>query len=80
MRAKFQGEFLDSSVDIGVDGLAFLRSWVPSLTALNGDMSQPVFSDAAQEYSIYPSDLPTNGIMAHAPLFALSESVHTEVS
>ena len=33
VRAKFQGEFLDSSVDIGVDRLALLRSWVPGLIA-----------------------------------------------
>ncbi len=43
VRAKFQGEFLDSSVDIGVDRLALLRSWVPGLIALNGVTSQPVF-------------------------------------
>ena len=41
VRAKFQGEFLDSSVDIGVDRLALLRSWVPGLIALNGVTSQP---------------------------------------
>jgi hypothetical protein len=49
VRAKFQGEFLDSSVDIGVDRLALLRSWVPGLIAINEVTSQPVFSDAAQE-------------------------------
>ena len=47
VRAKFQGEFLDSSVDLGVDRLALLRSWVPGLITLNGVTSQPVFSDAA---------------------------------
>ena len=43
MRAKFQGEFLDSSVDIGVDRLALRRSWVPGLIALNGVTIQTVF-------------------------------------
>ena len=43
VRAKFQGEFLDSSVDLGVDRLALLRSWVPGLIAINGVTSQPVF-------------------------------------
>ena len=31
VRAKFQSEFLDSSVDLGVDRLALLHSWVPGL-------------------------------------------------
>ena len=57
VRAKFQGEFLDSSVDIGVDRLALLRSWVPGLIALNGVTSQPVFSDAAQEVVVPQSCL-----------------------
>ena len=51
MRAKFQGEFLDSSVEIGVDRLALLRSWVPGLIALNAVTSQPVSSDAAQDWA-----------------------------
>ena len=82
VRAKFQGEFLDSSVDLGVDRLALLRSWVPGLIALDEVTRQPVFSDAAQEVMVrYSSDLPTIGsIMAPGPIFALSESVHTEVS
>ena len=57
VRAKFQGEFLDSSVDIGVDRLALFRSWVPGLIALNGVTSQPVFSDAAQEIVVPQSCL-----------------------
>jgi hypothetical protein len=57
VRAKFQGEFLDSSVDFGVDRLALLRSWVPGLIALNGVTSQPVFPDAAQEVVVPQSCL-----------------------
>ena len=57
MRAKFQGEFLDSSVDLGVDRLALLHYWVPGLIALNGVTSQPVFSDAAQEVVVPQSCL-----------------------
>ena len=40
VRAKFQGEFLDSSVDLGVDRLALLHSWVPGLIAINEVTSQ----------------------------------------
>lgn len=43
VRAKFQGEFLDSSVVLSVNRLAWLRSWAPGLITLNGVTSQPVF-------------------------------------
>ena len=42
-RAKFQGEFLDSSIVLGVNRLAWLRSWAPGLITLNGVTNQPVF-------------------------------------
>ena len=68
VRAKFQGEFLDSSVDPGVDRLALLRSWVPGLIALDEVSRQPVFSDAAQEVMVrYSSDLPIIGSTGMAP-------------
>ena len=68
MRAKFQGEFLDSSVDLGVDRLALLHSWVPGLIALNGVTSQPVFSDAAQEVVVPQSCLSRASVsMDHGP-------------
>ena len=57
VRARFQGEFLDSSFDLGVDRLALLRSWVPGLIAINEVTSQPVFSDAAQEVAVPQSCL-----------------------
>jgi hypothetical protein len=40
VRARFQGEFLDSSVDLGVDRLALLHSWVPGLIDINEVTSQ----------------------------------------
>ena len=40
VRAKFQSEFLDSSVDLGVDRLALLHSWVPGLIDIDEVTSQ----------------------------------------
>ena len=39
-RAIFQGEVLDSSVDVRVDRLALLHSWVPGLIDINEVTSQ----------------------------------------
>ena len=84
VRAKVQDGSFDSSVALGVNRLALLRSWVPVVIALNGFTSQPVFLDTAQEVYVpqyVPQSVPQSCLSrASVPFFALSEGVHTEVS
>jgi hypothetical protein len=80
VRAKFQGEFLDSSVDLGVDRLALLRSWVPGLIAFNGITSQPVFSDAAQEVIVPQSCLSRASVSMVPAANAAAREIPRQVS